>query len=173
MTPLVWLSRGFLTSFPAACLSARRFLLPHFHVDISQLLVSDWAKASDRSGKSRGFCFPWIWRVLAQAVKAIERGRGAFQRARASEPWRTARVAAFMLFNDRGDTTNMRFPEIPMESKRSAAALDEWARREKMLDKTLADTYPASDPLSSVPNPLGLCEFDEGPVEDQPPGKAA
>ncbi len=27
------------------------------------------------------------------------------------------------------------------------------AIREKMLDKTLADTYPASDPLSSIPDP--------------------
>ncbi len=25
--------------------------------------------------------------------------------------------------------------------------------REKMLDKTLADTYPASDPPSSIPDP--------------------
>ena len=26
-------------------------------------------------------------------------------------------------------------------------------RREKMMDKTLADSFPASDPLSSLPNP--------------------
>jgi hypothetical protein len=26
-------------------------------------------------------------------------------------------------------------------------------KREKMFDKTLADSYPASDPLSSIPNP--------------------
>jgi hypothetical protein len=25
--------------------------------------------------------------------------------------------------------------------------------REKMLDKTLADSFPSSDPLSSIPNP--------------------
>ncbi|OLD15631.1 MAG: hypothetical protein AUI85_11075 [Acidobacteriales bacterium 13_1_40CM_3_55_5] len=25
--------------------------------------------------------------------------------------------------------------------------------REKMMDKTLADSYPASDPLSSIPDP--------------------
>ncbi len=30
---------------------------------------------------------------------------------------------------------------------------DEAAVREKMLDKTLADSYPASDPPSSLPNP--------------------
>ncbi len=35
---------------------------------------------------------------------------------------------------------------------RPVAAADESAIRE-MLDKTLADTYPASDPLSSIPNP--------------------
>jgi len=27
--------------------------------------------------------------------------------------------------------------------------------REKMLDKTIADTFPASDPPSSIPNPDG------------------
>jgi hypothetical protein len=27
--------------------------------------------------------------------------------------------------------------------------------REKMLDKTIADTFPASDPPSSIPNPTG------------------
>jgi hypothetical protein len=29
--------------------------------------------------------------------------------------------------------------------------------REKMLDKTLADSFPSSDPLSSIPDP---CEDD-------------
>jgi hypothetical protein len=32
---------------------------------------------------------------------------------------------------------------------------DERQRREKMLDKTLADSFPASDPPSSVPDPSG------------------
>lgn len=32
-------------------------------------------------------------------------------------------------------------------------------RREKMLDQTLADSYPASDPPSSIPDPSG----DTGP----------
>jgi len=31
---------------------------------------------------------------------------------------------------------------------------DPKAIREKMLDKTLADLYPASDPPSSLPDPL-------------------
>jgi hypothetical protein len=33
---------------------------------------------------------------------------------------------------------------------------DEIRRRELMLDKTLADSFPASDPLSTDPNPY--CE---------------
>jgi hypothetical protein len=31
--------------------------------------------------------------------------------------------------------------------------VDERARREKGLDKTVADSFPASDPPSSIPNP--------------------
>jgi hypothetical protein len=30
---------------------------------------------------------------------------------------------------------------------------DERAKRDKMMDKTLADSYPASDPPSTIPNP--------------------
>jgi hypothetical protein len=30
---------------------------------------------------------------------------------------------------------------------------DALQRRDKMLDKTIADTFPASDPPSSLPNP--------------------
>ena len=30
----------------------------------------------------------------------------------------------------------------------------EQAKRDKMMDKTLADSYPASDPPSSIPDPL-------------------
>lgn len=30
---------------------------------------------------------------------------------------------------------------------------DERARRDKMMDKTLADSYPASDPPSTIPDP--------------------
>jgi hypothetical protein len=36
---------------------------------------------------------------------------------------------------------------------RRVPAMDEAAVREKMLDKTLADSYPASDPPSTLPNP--------------------
>lgn len=36
---------------------------------------------------------------------------------------------------------------------RKVAGGDEAAIREKMLDKTLADSYPASDPPSSLPDP--------------------
>jgi len=37
----------------------------------------------------------------------------------------------------------------------SVAAKERRARREKNLDKTLADSFPASDPLSSIPDPEG------------------
>jgi hypothetical protein len=33
--------------------------------------------------------------------------------------------------------------------------VDERVRRERGLDKTLADSFPASDPPSSIPNPHG------------------
>lgn len=36
---------------------------------------------------------------------------------------------------------------------RSVAADDPEAIREKMFDKTLADSYPASDPPSTLPDP--------------------
>ncbi len=36
---------------------------------------------------------------------------------------------------------------------RPVASHDQTAIREKMLDKTLADSYPASDPPSTLPNP--------------------
>lgn len=32
-------------------------------------------------------------------------------------------------------------------------AKDELEKREKMLDKTVADSFPASDPPSSIPDP--------------------
>lgn len=38
--------------------------------------------------------------------------------------------------------------------------------REKMMDKTLADSYPASDPPSSIPNP---CEEDSLKCETPAP----
>ena len=36
-----------------------------------------------------------------------------------------------------------------------ALEVDERVRREKGLDKTVADSFPASDPPSSIPNPRG------------------
>jgi len=49
---------------------------------------------------------------------------------------------------------------------RSAAA--EQQVREEMLDKTLADSYPASDPPSSIPNPSydSFVEDAEGGEEE-------
>lgn len=38
---------------------------------------------------------------------------------------------------------------------RLVAADDKNARREKNLDKTLADSFPTSDPPSSIPDPEG------------------
>lgn len=42
------------------------------------------------------------------------------------------------------------------ESPADAAAVR--AARERMLDQTLADSFPASDPPSSLPNPVGAAE---------------
>lgn len=38
---------------------------------------------------------------------------------------------------------------------RPTPADDEDAQREKNLDKTLADSFPTSDPPSSIPDPAG------------------
>ncbi len=43
------------------------------------------------------------------------------------------------------------FPRDPED--RCVAGDDQRAIREKMLDKTLADSYPASDPPSTLPDP--------------------
>ncbi len=43
--------------------------------------------------------------------------------------------------------------EVRDPEDRRVAPRDEAAVRETMLDKTLADSYPASDPPSSLPNP--------------------
>ncbi len=53
--------------------------------------------------------------------------------------------------NATGLTTQCR--EVRDPEDRRVAPQDEAAVREKMLDKTLADSYPASDPPSSLPNP--------------------
>jgi hypothetical protein len=49
---------------------------------------------------------------------------------------------------DQNDRRDVRDPE-----DRHVPEMNEAAVREKMLDKTLADSYPASDPPSSLPNP--------------------
>jgi hypothetical protein len=49
---------------------------------------------------------------------------------------------------DRHELTERRDPE-----DRPVNLWDRSTLREKMLDKTLADSYPASDPPSSLPDP--------------------
>ena len=48
----------------------------------------------------------------------------------------------------RSDNTDLRDPEDRTVDKRDSSQV-----REKMLDKTIADSFPASDPLSSDPAP--------------------
>jgi hypothetical protein len=45
-------------------------------------------------------------------------------------------------------TADIRDPEDRMIDETDALA-----RKDKMLDKTIADTFPASDPPSSLPDP--------------------
>ena len=40
-----------------------------------------------------------------------------------------------------------------MTIERSVNQEDEREKRDRMLDKTLADSYPASDPPSTIPDP--------------------
>lgn len=51
---------------------------------------------------------------------------------------------------------------------RFVAVDDQTAIRDKMLDKTLADSYPASDPPSTLPNPsvdsVGLITSKDLPI---------
>ncbi len=49
-------------------------------------------------------------------------------------------------------TSSIRF-ECRDPEDRSVAPDDSAAVREKMFDKTLADSYPASDPPSTLPDP--------------------
>ena len=49
---------------------------------------------------------------------------------------------------DLHDPAEHRDPEA-----RHVSLFDRGALKEKMLDKTLADSYPASDPPSSLPDP--------------------
>lgn len=60
-------------------------------------------------------------------------------------------------------------PEETMSRDPEDRTIDETAeveRREKMLDKTLADSFPASDPPSSDPDP----QDDSFNTENREPG---
>lgn len=64
-------------------------------------------------------------------------------------------------------STNSSLPPRDPED-RWVAGDDQRAIREKMFDKTLADSYPASDPPSTLPNPsvdsVGLIPSKDLPV---------
>ncbi len=83
-------------------------------------------------------------------------------------------MSARLSFRSRVDskvsTTSLFFPRAPED--RYVADADHNAIREKMLDKTLADSYPASDPPSTLPNPSvdSMCLISE---EDLPARCAA
>jgi hypothetical protein len=49
-----------------------------------------------------------------------------------------------------------REPDAPSgrEAEEHKGPDEEQAKREKTMDKTLEDSYPASDPPSSIPDPL-------------------
>ncbi len=64
-------------------------------------------------------------------------------------------------------------PLLPCDPEdRSVVGDDLEAIREKMFDKTLADSYPASDPPSTLPNPSAdsMCRIA---CEDLPVRRAA
>jgi hypothetical protein len=44
-------------------------------------------------------------------------------------------------------------PKLKRDPENRPASDDERARREKSLDQTIADTFPTSDPPSTIPNP--------------------
>lgn len=64
----------------------------------------------------------------------------------------------------KGTTNSSFFPRDPEDRYVSGENLR--AVREKMLDKTLADSYPASDPPSSLPDPSvdSLSASEHAPV---------
>jgi hypothetical protein len=61
-------------------------------------------------------------------------------------------------FKTQGTRTVENRPTPRDPEDRPAPADDKDAQREKNLDKTLADSFPTSDPPSSIPDPSG----DEG-----------
>jgi hypothetical protein len=53
-------------------------------------------------------------------------------------------------------------PDEAETKRREAVRLNpEPCRRERSMDKNLADSFPASDPPSTIPNP---CEDDADPI---------
>jgi hypothetical protein len=57
----------------------------------------------------------------------------------------------------------MSFSHIRNPEDRIVQAGDRTAKRDKMLDKTIADSFPASDPPSSLPDP-NEDSFYRGPL---------
>ncbi len=74
-------------------------------------------------------------------------------------------MPAKLSFRSRTDSkVSTNSPFVPRDPEdRLVADDDQKAIREKMLDKTLADSYPASDPPSTLPNPSvdSLCLIAE------------
>ncbi len=64
-------------------------------------------------------------------------------------------MCARVSFSSRVDSmVSTNSPFLPRDPEdRCVVGGDPLAIREKMLDKTLADSYPASDPPSTLPNP--------------------
>jgi len=69
-----------------------------------------------------------------------------------------------MPHNDHGNPDKLRDPEDRPIS-------NEQELREKMLDKTLADSFPTSDPPSTIPDPAGEDSLLLSESENEPPNK--
>jgi|HubBroStandDraft_6_1064221.scaffolds.fasta_scaffold2399779_1 hypothetical protein len=65
-----------------------------------------------------------------------------------SEIWSSLRCSLEIEVEVMNIRNNVRDPEDRVIDERS-----EKQRKEKMMDKTVADSFPASDPPSSLPNP--------------------
>ncbi len=79
-------------------------------------------------------------------------------------------MSARLNFAERVDSkVSIKSPLSPRDPEdRWVPSDDQRAIREKMFDKTLADSYPASDPPSTLPNPsvdsVGLFSSRDVPV---------